>query len=91
MQKMQGLDLQSPGVVSRLVNICSTESTNLLINPSEPTASAIYTKLNTPVPYGSPMPFGMMPLDSATIACVLAWATQVSEDAGTTVSCTGDQ
>ncbi len=80
--KMGGLDLQSPNVTSRLVGVPSTGGPGLLINPSNPATSALYTKLTPMVPFGVRMPFNEPPLDDATIACVLDWITAQVADAG---------
>jgi hypothetical protein len=72
----QGLDLQSPNLSARLVNVPSTEGSGLLIDPSAPSSSVLYTKVTAKPPFGARMPEGATPLDSATIACVLAWVTQ---------------
>jgi len=80
--KVQGLDLQSPGVAQRLVGVMATEGQGLLIDPSSPSSSVVYTKLTAMPPFGARMPLGSM-LDDATVACVLAWITQtVSSSAG---------
>jgi hypothetical protein len=72
----QGLDLQSPNLAARLVSVPSTEGAGLLIDPSAPSSSVLYTKVTAKPPFGARMPVGAAPLDSATIACVLAWVTQ---------------
>jgi hypothetical protein len=72
--RAQGLDLVSPGVVSRLVGAPASEGTGLLINPTSPDTSVLYTKLLPTPPFGARMPTGMA-LDEATIQCVLAWVT----------------
>jgi hypothetical protein len=69
---IQGLDLQSPGVASRVVGVCARGG-GTLADPSNPSHSVIYTKLGPTPPFGSRMPLGMTPLDGATLACVLAW------------------
>jgi hypothetical protein len=74
--KEQGLDLQSPDPASRLVNVPSTEGPGLLIDPSMPSNSVLYTKLSATPPFGARMPFGMTPLDDATLACVLQWINE---------------
>jgi hypothetical protein len=80
--KMQGLDLQSPGVVSRLIGVSATEGTGLLVDPNAPQTSVLYTKLTSTPPFGVQMPFGEAPLDPATVQCVLDWITlQVQGDA----------
>ncbi len=81
--KMQGLDLQSADVASRLVGVPSTEGSGLLIDPVNPQSSVIYAKLTASPPFGVRMPFGQPPLSDATEACVLQWVTeQVDGGAG---------
>jgi hypothetical protein len=82
MTKSQGLDLQSPNLAMRLVGVSATEGPGLLIDPSSPSQSILYEKLSSPPPFGAQMPLGAAPLDSATMACVLAWITQVASSAG---------
>jgi hypothetical protein len=72
--RAEGLDLVSPGVVSRLVGVPASEGTGFLINQASPDTSVIYTKLLPTPPFGARMPTGMA-LDEATIQCVLAWVT----------------
>jgi hypothetical protein len=82
--KEQGLDLQSPDPASRLIGASSTEGTGLLVDPSNPAKSVLYTKLGTMPPFGSRMPFGRPALDKTTLACVLDWVTSIAaEDGGT--------
>jgi hypothetical protein len=72
--KAEGLDLWSPGVASRLVGVAASEGVGLLIDPSTPSKSVVYTKLLPAPPFGARMPTGGK-LDDATIQCVLAWVT----------------
>jgi hypothetical protein len=72
--KAEGLDLWSPGVASRLVGVAASEGVGLLIDPSAPSKSVVYTKLLPAPPFGARMPTGGK-LDDATIQCVLAWVT----------------
>jgi hypothetical protein len=87
--KSQGLDLQSPNVASRLVGVCARGG-GYLVDPVHPAQSVVYLKITTMPPFGVRMPFARPALDDATIACVLAWASQQGdaglEDAG---SCNG--
>jgi hypothetical protein len=76
------MDLESPDVVSRLVGVKATEGSGLLIDPSDPMASVLYTKLTTVPPFGSRMPLGGKTLDDSTMACVLAWVSESAGDAG---------
>ena len=100
-----GLDLVSPNVASRLVGVMSAETGiapmgTLLINPTNPSQSAIYTKVTANSPYGERMPFGLPLLDSATQMCILEWVTTTAAsaragsgsggvDAGTTTTDSG--
>ncbi len=70
----QALDLASPDVAARLVDVPATEGAGLLIDPANPTASVLYTKLLAMPPFGARMPTGT-PLDAASTQCVLAWVT----------------
>jgi hypothetical protein len=69
----QGLDLRSPDVASRLVNVMATEGPGLLVDPSAPSASILYLKLTASPPFGAQMPLGQKPLSGAMTACVLDW------------------
>lgn len=72
--KAEALDLMSPGLASRLVGVPSVEGVGLLIDPSTPSKSVVYTKLLPSPPFGARMPTGGS-LDSSTTQCVLAWIT----------------
>lgn len=72
--KAEALDLVSPGVASRLVGVPSVEGVGLLIDPSTPSKSVLYTKLLPSPPFGARMPTGGA-LDASTTQCVLAWIT----------------
>jgi hypothetical protein len=80
--KAQGLDLQSPDVAARLIGVAATEGPGLLIDPSAPSNSVLYAKVTAQPPFGARMPLGVAPLDSATIACVLAWVTALANGGG---------
>jgi hypothetical protein len=61
----------------------ATGGPGLLIDPSNPAASVLYTKLTAAPPFGARMPFARSALDDATIACVLQWiTTQVTPEGG---------
>ncbi|HEY5242833.1 MAG TPA: malectin [Polyangiaceae bacterium] len=72
--RAEGLDLWSPGVASRLVGVPAVEGLGLLIDPSTPSKSVVYTKLTATPPFGARMPTGSS-LGAATIQCVLDWVT----------------
>jgi hypothetical protein len=72
--KAEALDLVSPGLPSRLVGVPSVEGVGLLIDPSTPAKSVLYTKLLASPPFGARMPTGGS-LDASTAQCVLAWIT----------------
>jgi hypothetical protein len=67
------LDLESPGVFSRLSGKMAQGGSGLLIDPSQPDMSVLYTKLTTTPPFGSRMPLTGTPLDDSTVTCVLTW------------------
>jgi hypothetical protein len=84
--KAEALDLVSPGLTSRLVGVPSVEGVGLLIDPTTPSKSVLYTKLLPSPPFGARMPTGGK-LDTSTTQCVLAWITSqasspASGDAG---------
>jgi len=89
------LDLVSPGVATRLVNVAATEmpgSGLLLINSANPPESVIVTKLQaSTLPYGALMPFGGAALSSDQVACVAAWVDSVIADAGPNSSTDGGE
>jgi hypothetical protein len=72
--KAEALDLTSPNVAARLVGVAAVEGAGLLIDPSTPAKSVVYTKLLSSPPFGARMPT-TKPLDDATTQCVLAWVT----------------
>jgi hypothetical protein len=74
---IQGLDLQSSDLASRLVNVHAMGG-GLLIDPANPNKSVIYTKLIPTPPFGARMPSGKPALDDATVACVLSWVSAQS-------------
>ncbi len=75
--KSQGLDLQSPDVGKRLQGVRSGNTSSLLIDPSQPETSALYTKISTPI-VGARMPLYAPNLDSHSIACTLDWIKSLS-------------
>jgi len=79
--KSQGLDVQSPGVASRLVCAAATGG-GFLVDPSAPAQSVLYTKLSSSPPFGARMPSGAPPFDDATRACILTWITGLDADGG---------
>jgi hypothetical protein len=72
--RAQGLDLQSPNVASRLVNVHAMGG-GVLVDPANANQSVIYTKVLSAPPFGGRMPIGKPPLDDATVACVLSWVS----------------
>ncbi|HEX8792774.1 MAG TPA: malectin [Polyangiaceae bacterium] len=75
--KAEALDLVSPGLASRLVRVPSVEGVGLLIDPTTPSKSVLYTKLLAAPPFGARMPTGGA-LDTSTTQCVLTWITSQS-------------
>ena len=69
-----GLDLVAPGVGDRVANVAGTGCSGLLADPSNPTGSVIYTKVETLQPVcGAGMPIGREPLDEAELTCLRDW------------------
>jgi hypothetical protein len=71
--KAQGLDLASPNLSTRLVDVPATEGSGLLIDSSAPSKSVLYLKLTPDPPFGARMPLGSTYLSATTLACVLRW------------------
>jgi hypothetical protein len=70
-----GLDLASPNVFQRLSGkkAMGGGGTGLLIDPSNPSDSVLYTKVTATPPYPNRMPASGGPLSDDEIACVLTW------------------
>jgi hypothetical protein len=69
----EGLDLVSPGVAARVVGVAAMECAGILADPSDPTGSMIYRKIEGPPPCGALMPLGQPMLSASDIACVETW------------------
>ena len=67
------LDLESPGLPQRLVNVQATGGPGLLIDKTNPDQSVIYTKLSDPPPFKFQMPLGAPPLSADDVTCVQQW------------------
>lgn len=68
-----GLDLISPNVESRLVDVEGRDCPGLLVDPVLPETSLLYQKL-LPLPdCGSPMPIGKPALTGFELECVREW------------------
>jgi len=82
-----GLDLVSPGVVSRLVDQMGRDCPGILVDPVDPTSSLLYEKL-LPLPEcGSPMPIGKPAFTLDELECVRNWiAAQTPTGGGTRAS-----
>ena len=75
----KGLDLVSPGVLTRLVEVRSTCQGRLLLEEGDDGAAVGFfiDKLDGPVAgCGIQMPFGVPPLTEAERACLDSWANQ---------------
>jgi hypothetical protein len=74
------LDLVSPGLAARLVGVAAAGSAGVLVDPANPRASVLYTRVTLTT---SPMPPGA-PLGADTTACILSWiASPENGDSGT--------
>jgi hypothetical protein len=72
--KAGSLDLSGTGVAARLSGKAASGG-GLLVDPTHPDKSVLYTKTTTSPPYGSRMPLGGKLLDDATSACLLAYVS----------------
>jgi hypothetical protein len=83
---MEMLDLASPGVASRLINVPSLEDSSFdLVSATDPQNSFILIKLTQLMPPGggARMPYGQLPLSALQVNCVQAWIDSViPADAG---------
>lgn len=95
--KYSDLDLETPGVVGRYNGVASKGgATHKLIDPADPSKSAIYTKTKAPPPFGAQMPIGGAKLTAAQQECILNWIEKEigsnpgPTDTGTTDTGSGD-
>jgi hypothetical protein len=78
-----GLDLVSPNVAARLVNVAASGGPGLLVDPMNPDGSVLVRKLTSTPPFGAQQPPGA-PLDPATVDCIRTWVRSlVPTDGGT--------
>lgn len=69
------LDLQSPNLAERVVNVPATITCGggLLADPAHPQSSILYQKVADDVPCGSRMPLGSADLTLDEQSCILLW------------------
>jgi hypothetical protein len=81
-----GLDLESPGMRTRLTGRAATGGPGVLVDPGgDPQKSVLYLKLTPNPPFGSQMPLAGTKLAGSDLACVAAWIASpaaASDDAG---------
>jgi hypothetical protein len=83
------LDLQSPGVLGRLIEVnamgdeCVSSGRALLV-PGEPDDSLLFLKLQDNPPCGAKMPFALNALSPSELGCVATWIRGLEDlpDAG---------
>lgn len=68
-----GLDLASDDLIGRLSGKKTAGGAGLLIDPTTPADSVLYTKVTGAPPYGGRMPLGGSPLDDTQVECILSW------------------
>jgi len=88
--KTNDLDLETPGVVARYKGVKAKGGADLLIDPTSPEKSAIYTKTKTPPPFPAQMPIGGTKLTAAQQACIASWIQKELAGAGPADTGTGD-
>jgi hypothetical protein len=67
------LDLESPGLPQRLLNVRASGGPGLVIDLQNPDQSVIYTKVTSTPPFGFRMPLGAPPLSAGDIGCIRQW------------------
>jgi hypothetical protein len=82
-----GLDLESPGVASRVVGVAAKLCPGTLAKPSDPEGSILYTKLLETNVCNARMPLARPALSQKEIDCVKAWIG--NQGGGTTTSGSG--
>ncbi len=71
------LDLVSPDLESRLVGVAARGGPGLLVDPANPDASVLFTKVTSTPPFGRQMPLGAS-LAPADQGCVQSWVVSVA-------------
>ena len=75
------LDLQSPGLASRVLGQRSAAcGGRVLADPNDPDRSALLLKLRPAPACGDRMPLGTLPLSAGEIACVRSWIIRRGEE-----------
>ena len=79
-----GLDLVSPGVTQRLVNVAANGcGDKTLVTPGRADTSYLLAKLSHDAPEcGERMPLGAAPLSSQQMACLTTWVNQLGAGTG---------
>ncbi len=78
-----GLDLETPGLAGRLLNVRSTMcSGRVLVDPTSPAAGYFVEKLSASPRCGGRMPLGAPALSAGELTCVRGWLATLAVDAG---------
>ncbi len=67
------LDLESPGLPQRLLNVQASGGPGRIIDTANPDQSVLYTKLLNPPPFKFQMPLGRPQLSADDVLCVQQW------------------
>ena len=67
------LDLESPGLPQRLLNLQASGGPGLIIDTKNPDQSVIYTKVTATPPFKFQMPLGAPPLSADEVTCIQQW------------------
>lgn len=76
-----GLDLVSPGIAERMIDVPSTQEScggAILLVPGDPDASLLFEKLLPSPSCGAQMPLAQAAFDDGEIACVREWIAGMS-------------
>ena len=79
-----GLDLETPGLAARLLNVRSSMCAGrVLVDPASPAAGYFVEKLSASPRCGGRMPLGAPALSAGELTCVRGWLATLTVDAGT--------
>jgi hypothetical protein len=79
-----GLDLVSPGLESRLIDVSSNGCGQILVTPGSSASSYLFQKLTQSAPTcGDPMPLGGATLPQQQTSCIGTWIASMGSSPGT--------
>jgi hypothetical protein len=73
-----GLDLELAPLPYRMFAAPAVGGVGMLIDPTAPERSVLYTKMTDTPPFGARMPMGVAPLDSKQMDCTRTWIANIA-------------